>query len=145
MPPIKGVVLAAPKKDLRIYAAIFHYEKEDKLYCVEYPDLPGCVAAGETMEVALRRAKEAPEGFLYSSGQNGYSVPSPAPLEKMKVPACHMPVPVSVRRDIVRDETANRSVTKNVILPAWLNRPAMGHKINFSSTLQEALRDRLGI
>ncbi len=29
-------------------------------------------------------------------------------------------------------------------LPAWLNRLAIEHKINFSSTLQEALRERLG-
>jgi|LSQX01.3.fsa_nt_gb predicted RNase H-like HicB family nuclease len=135
----------APKKDLRIYAAIFHYEKEDKLYCVEYPDLPGCVTVGENLEVALRRAKEALEGFIYSSEQNGYPVPSPTPLEKMKVPAGHMLVPVSVRMDIVRDEMANRSVTKNVTLPAWLNRLAIEHKINFSSTLQEALRERLGV
>ncbi len=54
----------AAKKDLRIYPALFHYEEEDKLFCVEYPDLPGCVTVGENMETALRRAKEALEGFL---------------------------------------------------------------------------------
>ncbi len=56
----------------------------------------------------------------------------------------HTLVPVSVRMDILREEMANRSITKNVTLPAWLNKMAMEHKINFSSTLQEALRERLG-
>jgi post-segregation antitoxin (ccd killing protein) len=47
--------------------------------------------------------------------------------------------------DILREGMANRSITKNVTLPAWLNKMAMEHKINFSSTLQEALRERLGV
>ncbi|NLD96170.1 MAG: HicB family protein [Synergistaceae bacterium] len=135
----------AAKKDLRIYPALFHFEEEDKLFCVEYPDLPGCVTVGENMEIALRRAKEALEGFLYSSEQNGYPVAPPTPLEKMSVPAGHILVPVSVRMDILREEMANRSITKNVTIPAWLNKMAMEQKINFSSTLQEALRERLGV
>ena len=83
----------AAKKDLRIYPALFHFEEEDKLFCVEYPDLPGCVTVGENMEIALRRAKEALEGFLFSSEQNGYPVAPPTPLEKMSVPAEHILVP----------------------------------------------------
>ena len=47
--------------------------------------------------------------------------------------------------DILREEMANRSITKNVTIPAWLNKMAMEHKINFSSALQETLRDRQGV
>ncbi len=47
--------------------------------------------------------------------------------------------------DILRDEMANRSITKNVTIPAWLNKMAVKHKINFSSTLRKALRERLGV
>ena len=54
-------------------------------------------------------------------------------------------VPVSVRMDILREEMANRSITKNVTIPAWLNKMAVKHKINFSSTLRKALRERLGV
>lgn len=65
----------------------------------------------------------------------------PTSLEGMEVPSGYMLVPVWVCMDIVRDEMANRSVTKNVTLPAWLNKQGMKHKINFSNALQE----RLGI
>ena len=41
--------------------------------------------------------------------------------------------------------TANKSVSKNVTLPSWLNQLAMESKINFSNTLQEALREKLGV
>ena len=135
----------AAKKDLRIYPALFHYDEEDKVFCVEYPDLPGCVTVGENMEIALRRAKESLEGFIYSSEQKGYPIAPPTALERTEVPSGCMLVPVSVRMDIVRDEMANRSITKNVTLPAWLNKLGMEHKINFSNALQEALRERLGI
>jgi len=47
--------------------------------------------------------------------------------------------------DILREEERKKSVSKNVTLPAWLNKMAMEHKINFSSALQETLRDRLGV
>ena len=63
----------------------------------------------------------------------------------MEVPSGFILVPVSLRMDILRYEMANRSVTKNVTLPAWLNKLGMEHKINFSNALQEALRERLGI
>ncbi|WP_423233365.1 hypothetical protein [Aminirod propionatiphilus] len=52
---------------------------------------------------------------------------------------------IDVRLDVLRKEEAKKSVSKNVTLPAWLNEMAMEHKINFSSTLQEALREKLGV
>jgi post-segregation antitoxin (ccd killing protein) len=47
--------------------------------------------------------------------------------------------------DILRKEETKKSVSKNVTIPAWLNEMAIENKINFSSTLQEALRERLGV
>ncbi len=42
--------------------------------------------------------------------------------------------------DIVREEEANKSVTKSVTLPNWLNKLAMEAKLNFSGILQEGLK-----
>ena len=50
-----------------------------------------------------------------------------------------------IGRIILREEEANKSVSKNVTLPSWLNQLAMESKINFSNTLQEALREKLGV
>lgn len=38
-----------------------------------------------------------------------------------------------------------RAVNKTVTVPAWLNQMAIDAHINFSSTLQEALRQKLGV
>lgn len=42
----------------RIYPAIFHVAEEGG-YWVEFPDLPGCLTQGETLEEAYKMAKEA--------------------------------------------------------------------------------------
>ncbi len=41
----------------RVYPAIFH--KEEDGYWVEFPDLPGCVTQGKTLEETFKMAKEA--------------------------------------------------------------------------------------
>lgn len=47
--------------------------------------------------------------------------------------------------DLVRDEMANKSISKNVTVPRWLNEAAEHAHINFSQLLQQAIKDRLGI
>jgi hypothetical protein len=44
-----------------------------------------------------------------------------------------------------RTETDNRSVRKNVSLPAWMNFKAEQANINCSQLLQDALRERLSL
>jgi antitoxin HicB len=44
-----------------------------------------------------------------------------------------------------RRENDNRAVKKTLSIPNWLNAKAEKAEINFSQTLQKALRERLGI
>ena len=43
------------------------------------------------------------------------------------------------------NECKNQTVRKNVSIPSWLNEMAKKSNINFSNTLQEALKHELGI
>ena len=42
-------------------------------------------------------------------------------------------------------ESKNQIVRKNVSIPSWLNEMAKKNNINFSNTLQKALKQELGI
>ena len=42
-------------------------------------------------------------------------------------------------------ESKNQIVRKNVSIPSWLNEMAKRNNINFSNTLQKALKQELGI
>jgi predicted RNase H-like HicB family nuclease len=52
-------------------------ERGAKSYGVYVPDLPGCVAVGETREEALEMIREAIEFHLEGLREQGESIPAP--------------------------------------------------------------------
>lgn len=46
-------------------------------FLVEYPDLPGCIADGETIEEALAEGEDAIKAWITSAKEDGYSIPKP--------------------------------------------------------------------
>lgn len=46
-------------------------------YLAEFPDLPGCIADGETVEEALHEAESALNSWLATAKEFGDSVPKP--------------------------------------------------------------------
>ena len=45
-------------------------------YLVEFPDLPGCLTEGKTIQEALDHAREALSGWLFVAIRNGDEVPA---------------------------------------------------------------------
>ena len=56
--------------DRYIFPAIFE-PGEQHGYCITFPDLPGIVTSGETVEESLSAAKEALELHLYGLEEDG--------------------------------------------------------------------------
>lgn len=50
-------------------------------YGVEFPDFPGCVSAGSTLEEARRMAGEALAAHVDFLREDGNEVPEPSPLD----------------------------------------------------------------
>ena len=55
-------------------------------YGAVFPDLPGCVAMGSTMDEVVRNAEDAMFDWIASMEANGQSVPEPSPLTAVAVP-----------------------------------------------------------
>lgn len=66
-------------KDI-IYPAVFH-KSEEGGYWVEFPDLPGCLTEGDTLEEALNMAGDAL--FVWFSDET-QEFPSPSEISKIK-------------------------------------------------------------
>lgn len=130
--------------DKYIFPAIFE-PGENGGYCVTFPDLPGCITEGKTLEEAFFMAKDALELHLYGMEEDNEEIPSPTLPEKLDISKGSFVVPITVYMPPVRDEMANKSINKTVTLPRWLNKAAEEAKINFSQLLQQALKERLGI
>ena len=131
------------KKDVRVYPAYF--SEEGAYVNVRFPDLPGCVTFGEGYADAIASARDALGGHLLCLEEDQDPLPVPTPLPQLRPEAGEVPLLVDVRLDLLREEESRRSVSKNVTIPKWLNDLAVEAHLNFSSILQEALRERLGV
>lgn len=57
-------------------------EKAEDGYGAFFPDVPGCVSHGDSLDEALIHAKEALEGHFELSAEYGEDLPQPAAIEK---------------------------------------------------------------
>lgn len=129
--------------DKYIYPAVFE-KGEVKGFTVTFPDLPGAITEGDDVSEALRMAKECLELHLFGLEEDGDEIPEASDPATIKLAADSFLTLIEVNMSPVRDEMMNKSVTKNVTLPRWLEREAQKQQINFSHVLQHALKDRLG-
>lgn len=65
------------------YVAVFDMASDG--ISIEYPDLPGCLSCADTMEEALKNAKEALEVYLWHSDDEEVEVPEPTPIQNIQL------------------------------------------------------------
>ena len=59
------------------YEIIIYWSNEDNAFIAEIPELPGCIAHGETPEKALKNAKEAIQLWVDTAKEFGDPIPAP--------------------------------------------------------------------
>ncbi|MBQ7154840.1 MAG: type II toxin-antitoxin system HicB family antitoxin [Synergistaceae bacterium] len=130
-------------KDRYIFPAVFSFTEEGVI--VRFPDLPGRITSGNTIEEALHNAREALEGFLWGGGQDNDQIPGPSDILGLKknLRANQIVAPVEAFMPPVRAKIANKSVNKMVTLPKWMIDEGKRAGLNFSRVLQEAIKEKL--
>ena len=135
------------RPDFYRYHAIFTYE-QDGVH-VTFPDLPGCVTFGKDEDEAIRMAREALALHLYGMEQDNDEIPGPSEL---KLLAKHEALETNETFFLVeafmpafREKQSKRFVKKTLSIPYWLNAEAERQGINFSQTLQQAIKQQLNI
>jgi len=59
------------------YEIIIYWSDEDQVFVAEVPELPGCMAHGNTQEAALKSAKKAIHLWIETAREFGDPVPEP--------------------------------------------------------------------
>lgn len=59
------------------YEILIYWSEDDKAFVAEVPELPGCIAHGDTQEVALANAKDAIQLWIDTAEEFGDQVPKP--------------------------------------------------------------------
>ena len=65
------------------YIALVHKDERTS-YGVSFPDVPGCISAGDTLDEALANATEALAGHLALMRADGDKIPQPRSVEAIK-------------------------------------------------------------
>jgi predicted RNase H-like HicB family nuclease len=65
------------------YIALVHKDAGTS-YGVSFPDVPGCISAGDTFEDALENAAEALAGHLALMRADGDVIPAPRSFEELR-------------------------------------------------------------
>ena len=84
------------------YPAKITRQAKDKYWLVEFPDLPGCLTQGESLEDAKHNAREALTGWLASVFERNLKIPEPAKRRGKNIypiePEPEVAVPVFLRK-----------------------------------------------
>lgn len=131
------------KRDHMVYPAVFF--DDDGCVGVRFPDLPGCNTFGKDACEALYMARDALGGHLLCMDEDGDPIPDPTPFNEVRLEKGETVVLIEVWLSVLRDEEKNKAVKKTITIPNWLNIKAMEAQVNFSSVMQEALREKLDV
>ncbi|KUO48952.1 MAG: antitoxin HicB [Desulfitibacter sp. BRH_c19] len=112
-------------------------------YDVRVPDLPGCITCGKDLADAIEMAEDAIAMWLCDAEDNKENIP--APSKELTVDNPKFINLVVADTEKYRRQNDNRAVKKTLTIPNWLNSKAEKAGINFSQTLQTALKRQLNI
>ncbi len=59
------------------YEMVIYWSKEDNLFVVEVPELPGCIADGKTYEEAIKNALVVIREWIDTARELGREIPKP--------------------------------------------------------------------
>lgn len=127
-----------------VYPAVFTPCIEKEGYTVEVPDLPGCVTEGKDLVDAIEMGVDAASGWVLGELEEGNNIPSPSLRKeniKLEDPESFVSMLV-LDMDAYAEKYGDKTVRKNITIPAWLNTYGEKNNINFSRVLQDALLKR---
>lgn len=129
-----------------LYPAVFTTAEEGG-YLVNFPDLDGCYTDGDDLMDAMEMAKDALCLCLYGMEQDGKCIPKASDISVIRYESGAGSFVSLVSCDTIeyRKFFDNKAVKKTLSIPSWLNDMAERAGINFSGTLQEALKRQLDI
>jgi len=126
-----------------VYPAVI--TPEDSSYNIAVPDLPGCFSCGESLVDAIEMARDAISMWLVDAENKYEVVPAPSKPQDISAEPNSIINLIDVDTDEYRRENDNHAIKKTLSIPNWLNTKAEKAGINFSQTLQRALKKELGL
>lgn len=129
-----------------VYPAIFTPETEGG-YSIRFPDIENCFTDADDLTTAMEMANDALCLTLYDMEQADKPIPAASSAMDAQRLTTGEEFVSLIACDTIeyRKFYDNKAVKKTLSIPSWLNDMAERAGINFSGTLQEALKQQLNI
>lgn len=129
-----------------VYPAIFTPEEAGG-FSIRFPDIKNCFTDADDLTSAMQMANDVLCMMLYDLEQAEAEIPAPSTVQQIQQQAEQGEFVTLIACDTIeyRKFYDSRAVKKTLSIPSWLNDMAERAGINFSGTLQEALKKQLNI
>ena len=118
---------------------------EDGVYSVFFPDIQKGGTSGDDIPDALFMANDWLAATLYHMEDSKETVPEPSDVDTIETEQGDILTLVFADTDEYRKKHDSKAMNRMVTLPRWLNHRAESAGVNFSQTLQRALKAELNI
>ena len=126
-----------------VYPAVF--SPEDGGYSVSFPDLDGCYTCGDDLADAMYMAADVLALTLWDMEENKVAIPNSSTIDSVSLRSDEFVSYIAADTVEYRKKVDTKSVKRTVSLPHWLDEIATAQNVNFSQTLQNALKAELNI
>jgi len=126
-----------------VYPAVF--TEEDCGYSIRFPDIENCFTSAPNLQDGIKMANDVLCLMLYELEENGDPIPPASSVRDLAVEDNEFATLISCDTIAYRKFFDNKAVKKTLSIPSWLNDMAERAGINFSGTLQEALKKQLNL
>ena len=127
-----------------VYPAIFRPEIEGG-YSVFFPDIKRGATQGDTITECIEMAEDFLCLALYRMEEEKHTIPAASSIKAFESNVDDIVTLISVDTNTYRRFYENKLIKKTLNIPSWLNERAEAANINFSKTLQKALKEELHI
>jgi predicted RNase H-like HicB family nuclease len=125
------------------YIAYLHKDRKSD-YGVSFPDFPGCITAGSTLEEARRMATEALSVHIAGMREDGEELPEPSTLDQLQNdPAMKGSVAFLVEA-VEPEKTVRINITARESQLEEIDRRARAAKMSRSAYIVQRALDRTG-
>ncbi|GHV04479.1 antitoxin HicB [Spirochaetia bacterium] len=120
-----------------VYAAIFHLNN-DGSYTITFPDLPGCISEGKTLNESMYMAQSALAQWIRYLEDEGQEIP------KATLKEAYREKEGEFINYICADVKDAHAVKRTISIPRWLDDKAKFEGLSLSKILQDTLQERFG-
>ena len=125
-----------------VYPAVFEAAEEGG-YVVYFPDLQIGATQGEDLVECMDAAEKFLGDAMCFIEDEKREVPKPTNMSAITAKDGDVVTLISADTTEYRRKYENKAVKKTLTIPSWLNAAAETANINFSQTLQRALKEEL--